>query len=176
MKICWHRSALVAGLCYLSITSPSRCEEISVEAKVKAACLYNFAKFIEWPPSAFSGPTDSFRLCIAGSDPFGTLLDALQLKEVQGRRITLARYSPKEAVKMRSCHILYLSALELLEEKEILKALSSIPVLTVSDAPLGAVIRFFLEQEKVRFEIYLQRSRELDIKISSQLLKLAVVK
>jgi len=176
MKVRWHWTALAAVVCYICSTSPSIGEEVSLEAKVKAACLFNFAKFIQWPPSTFPDPSAPFRLCIVGVDPFGTLLEALQSKEVQGRKIALGKLGVSDVAKMKECHILYLSQLQPKQEETIIAALSSSPVLTVSDAPLGAIVRFFLEEEKVRFEIYLQRSRDLDIKISAQLLRLAVVK
>lgn len=176
MRFGWHWAALMAAACYICSTSPSSGEEISLEAKVKAACLFNFAKFIQWPPATFPDPSSPFRLCIVGVDPFGTLLEALQSKEVQGRKIALGKLGVSDLGKMKECHILYLSQLQPKQEEAILSGLSTFPVLTVSDAPLGAIIRFFLEEEKVRFEIYLQKSRDLDIKISAQLLRLAVVK
>jgi hypothetical protein len=149
--------------------------DVAVEYKVKAVCLFNFAKFIEWPPEVLEG-TDVLNLCIVGTDPFGELLDAVSSREVVGgRKLVISRHAGVSS-EVKSCHVLYYERTSV-DEAKLLKTLGSLPVVTVGDGEESAsLFFFFLEAGKVRFNINHTRAKELGLKISSQLLKLAVVR
>lgn len=149
--------------------------QVASEYDVKAAFLYNFTKFVEWPPSVLQERSD-FQLCVLGEDPFGRSLDVIVDEKVAGRRISLLR-TPKLA-EPEGCQILFISRSERGRMSQILQDLRGTPVLTVADTAgfldHGGIINFVLEGSKVRFEINQEAAERAGIKISSKLLRLAV--
>jgi len=146
------------------------------EYDVKAAFLYNFAKFVDWPPAAFPEPKGSFRICVLGKDPFGgSLQAAVNGEEIAGHRLTVVRSA--SLAKPAGCQILFVSRSERDQTSEILSAVKDSPVLTVGDAPgfleQGGIINFLLEGNKVRFEINNEAAGKAGLSISSKLLQLA---
>lgn len=143
------------------------------EYDVKAAFLYNFTKFVEWPSTAF--PDNSFRLCVLGEDPFGRSLMSLTNQEVAGRKLTVIR--AREMETLEGCHLLFISRSERGRLPAILSEVRDSPVLTVADTKGflddGGVINFTLEGSKVRFEISQQAAERAGIRISSKLMRLA---
>ncbi|HEY9421241.1 MAG TPA: YfiR family protein [Thermoanaerobaculia bacterium] len=143
------------------------------EYDVKAAFLYNFTKFVEWPDGAF--PDGSFRICVLGDDPFGRSLMGLTSQEVAGRKLTVVRARDME--KLEGCHVLFISRSERGRLPEILSEVRDSPVLTVADTrgflDDGGVINFTLEGSKVRFEISQEAADRARLKISSKLMRLA---
>ncbi len=146
--------------------------------QVKAAYLYNFGKFIQWPGIAGTDAEKPFDLCVLGQDPFGNTLDSTVSGEtINGKNIGVRRISkPEEA---SSCRIVFISSSEDSRLRIILAALDKTPVLTVSDLPdfsrRGGMIQFLLEQNKVRFEVNLPAAQRAGLMLSSQLLKVATV-
>ena len=155
---------------------PSAPPPAPTEYQVKAAFLYNFAKFVNWPPDAFKDSGDTFVIGILGTDPFGDAIEAgLKGKTIQGKSLTYKRLSgPEEAA---GCHVVFVSESERKGLHEILSTLQKQPILTVSDmkgfAEKGGMIGFVLEQKKVGFHINQAVAEKSGLKISSQLLKLA---
>jgi hypothetical protein len=149
----------------------------SLEYRVKAACLCNFFKFIVWPPRAFAGPDTPYALCVLGSDPFGSDLDATAAGASVGRRLVVRRIDAAKAAT--GCHIVYVSDSERKSLPAILQALGGNPVLTVADDPdftrLGGGLRFFIADAKVRFEINLPSVERGGLVPSAKLLSLAQV-
>lgn len=149
----------------------------SVEYRVKAAFLYNFTKFIEWPTHG-GGRGQSFSIGILGEDPFGSEMEALVGKAVGDGSLKIHRY-PSWDDRAVKCDILFVSGSEEKNLLEILRSLDGAPVLTVGDtaayARRGVMINFFMEDNKVRFKINLKQAQRADFKISSRLLKLAVI-
>jgi hypothetical protein len=146
-----------------------------LEYGVKAAFLYNFTKFVEWPASAFPD-RGSLRLCVFGDDPFGkSLQTVVEGEQVQGRPITLLRID--SLGDPRLCHILFLSRKETERFPAVLAAVRGAPVLTVGEAPgileKGAGVNFVLQEGKVRFEINQTAVEGNGLKMSSKLLRLA---
>jgi hypothetical protein len=148
------------------------------EYQVKAAYLVNFGRFVEWPASAAAAAkSETFNICVLGQDPFGTDLDAAVANETIGGAHMLAKRisQPQDAV---DCRIVFVSASEAGKWKEILAALRTLSILTVSDMPQfaqrGGVIQFLLDGNRVRFDINLRATEGVGLKLSSQLLKLAV--
>ena len=142
---------------------------------VKAAYLYNFGRFVEWPDSVAT-KSDSFNVCVLGQDPFGPALDSTLAGEtIGGKNVTARRISsPQEAV---NCRILFMSSEEGSRLSKIMEALDKGSVLTVSDMPQfsqrGGMIQFVLEGKKVRFEVNLSAVQRAGLTLSSELLKVA---
>lgn len=149
---------------------------VASEHEIKAAFLYNFAKFVDWPASAHSSENSAIRVGILGIDPFGDTLDRpLKGRTVQGRPFAIQRSRNLEELK--SCHILFVSTSEKDRMKGILAGLQGLPILMVGEvegfARKGGTINFFLQEKQVRFEINPDAAARAGLKISSKLLQLA---
>jgi hypothetical protein len=145
---------------------------------VKAAFLFNFGKFVEWPAQAFADTGENFIVGVLGDDPFGAILDETIVgKTVQGKKLVAKRFSRVKDVSR--CHILFISSSEEARLTEILSALGHSSVLTVAEMPefarRGGIIRFRMENNKVRFEINLSAAQRARLSVRSQLLKLGSV-
>lgn len=143
------------------------------EYEVKAAFLLNFARFVEWPGESRPGP---IRLCIVGRDPFGAALDqVVGGRLVNGRAIEIHR-SPTP-VGLKRCHIVFVSHSENAHLSQVLTELEGAPALTVSEiegfASKGGMIGFALDESRIRLEINLEPAAKSQLKISSQLLRVA---
>ena len=147
----------------------------TTEYQVKAAYLANFSKFVEWPAKV--AKSESFNICVLGHDPFGVDLDAAVAGATIDRvPIAAKRISrPQDAL---DCRVLFISSSEDSQWKEILAALKTLSVLTVSDmrefARRGGIVQFVLDGNRVRFEVNLAATGPPGLKLSSELLKLAV--
>jgi hypothetical protein len=176
-KFALLRFAVLAGAgmlaCFpalrISASNPS-------EYEVKAAYLYNFGRFVEWPPDVPLGPADTFTICVMGRDPFGSALDTTISGEKIGGKTVVARRIAGSG-EATDCRILFVSSSEDKQVKEILSTLGKQRVLTVSDMPQfiqqGGMVQFILVDARVRFEINLAATREAGLNLSSQLLKVA---
>lgn len=144
------------------------------EYDVKAAFLYNFAKFVDWPPEAFPDP-NSLKVCVLGDDPFGKSLRSVAGEQVGSHKLTVMQADSLS--KPAGCQILFISHSERDKLQQILSTVRDSPVLTVGDtdgfATRGVIINFVLEGSKVRFEINTESADRAGIKISSKLLQLA---
>ncbi len=153
-------------------------QEVS-ETQVKAAFLYNFTKFVEWPPSAFAANPGTITLGILEREPLAPALEALQGKEVQGRKLVVKRC--RHAQELKTCQIFFASAAEEPALAAAMAALKGLPVLIVTDevddfARLGGMINLIRQEDKIRFHIDVTNARRSGLKISSQLLKLAILR
>ena len=143
------------------------------EAALKAAFVYNFAKFVEWP--ANTAATDALTVCVAGTRPeLATSLAGLAGKSAQGR--ALAVKNNVLAADLDSCQVLYLGS----DARALAgQARGRAGLLTVSDVPgfaqSGGMIGLFSEGERIRFEINPRSAEAAGLKVSSQLIKLAKV-
>lgn len=148
------------------------------EYKIKAALLYKFAKFITWPDSAFDGADEQLGICVIGENPFGSFLDILIGRQVQGRNVVVKHFQ-NTADFGSDCHIAYIGAREKETLKKNLKSLQHQSILTVSDADkfayFGGIIAMILKNKKIGFEINRGSARQAGIRISSQLLSLATI-
>lgn len=148
------------------------------EHLIKAAFLYNFAKFVEWPAKAFPSAKTPLTICILGEDPFGSDLDeTIDGETVNERKLVAKRV--KRVQDGEPCHVLFISSSEKERLPEVLGAVKRSSMLTVGEterfAKLGGIINFTLEENKVRFEINVDAADRAGLKISSKLLKLARV-
>jgi YfiR/HmsC-like len=148
------------------------------EYEIKAAFLYNFAKFVEWPPSVFTDSKQPFNICVLGSDPFGRSLDDAVLgKVVANHPVSLVR--ARQIQELPDCHILFIAGSQRSPLPEILGKLRGKNVLIVGEtedfASSGGTIQFVLEGNHIRFAINPDAAERAGLKISSKLLALAVV-
>jgi hypothetical protein len=147
-----------------------------LEYELKAAFLYNFVKFVEWPPDAFAGPRSPLTICVYGDDPFGSSLDEAVRGESLGERSLLVQ-RPAALGELRDCKVLFVSPSERQRMPEVLSEVGGAPVLTVGDTDgflrAGGIINFVLEENKVRFLINQDAAERSRLRISSKLLRLA---
>jgi len=149
-----------------------------IEAKLKAAYIFHFLQFVEWPDSAFANENSPIVLAVLGKDPFGKILDeTIESEKIGKRQVIIKRIGSFN--ELGACHVLYISTSEGNIYKNILKHVGVSPVLTISDIDnfglAGGDINFYIEENKVRFAINVQGVKESDLKISSKLLRLAKI-
>jgi hypothetical protein len=146
------------------------------EYQLKAVFLVNFAKFVEWPPQAFTDARDPFTICVWGDNPFGSSLDdAVRGKTAANRPIAVRLVSnPQQA---RTCQILFVSASERKRMRDLLEAFRNRCVLTVGDTDdfttNGGIVQFNVRDARVRIEINAEAAGRANLRISSNLLSLA---
>jgi YfiR/HmsC-like len=151
----------------------------SSEYLIKAGFIYNFAKLVEWPATAFPQPDSPIVIGILGDDPFGGTLDRIVTdKKINGRGFTVKRLKwGKDLKDIKDCNILFVSSSEKEHLDSVVDAMKWLPVLTIGDAPgfarRGGIINFTLEDNKVRFEVNVEAAKHADLTISSRLLTLA---
>ncbi len=147
----------------------------SPEYQLKAAFLYNFAKFIEWPADAFSSESSPINICITGQESFGSTLDAVTRKTAQNRQIAVKRL-PKDG-DTKGCHITYFGELEVKKFHELLTASVDRPMLTIGDGSnfldAGGIIELVSSDNRVQFEVNLDGLKRANIQLNPQLMKLA---
>ncbi len=145
------------------------------EYDVKAAFIYNFAKFTEWPENAISFQNDSLKLCIIGDSPFGTSLKELEGKHVKNKKLLIKHIKSMSSIK--GCNMLYISKSEEKNLISIVDYANNYNVLTISDQAgfetKGVVINMFVSEDMIRFNINVDAAKKAGIKISAKLLKLA---
>jgi hypothetical protein len=148
------------------------------EYQVKAAFMYHFATFVEWPSSTFTDTKGYLRICILGNDPFGKSLDAtFRTKKIDNHKFEIHR-NPSKA-ELSHCHLLYLTASQSTQLRSFRKQLSKANVLTVGENDTfirqGGMIKFFIENQKIRFAINPDAINQTNLKVSSKLLRLAKI-
>jgi uncharacterized protein DUF4154 len=146
------------------------------EYQVKAAFLYNFARFVEWPPQISTASAEPMAICVLGQEPFARVLqDALAGKSVAERELVVRRIS--DVSKVGSCRILFVGSSERKRLRTILTGTRACGVLTVGETDSftseGGMINFTLEGGRVRFEINLEATEREGLRISSKVLSLA---
>jgi hypothetical protein len=141
------------------------------EGQVKAAFLLNFAKFVQWP-AASAGP---LVIGVTGDDGLGEIVErTVRDRMVSGRPVMMKRMTPADDPD--DCHILYIAGARAREAAEILQRVSG-PVLTIGETVQfvrdGGMVRFFVENNRMRFHINQKNAEAAGLKVSSQLLNLA---
>lgn len=170
---------VLACACWIATPLRAQSEPQLTQYQVEAAFLYNFAKYVTWPPQAFAGPDAPLVIGVLGDDPFGDDLTAAtaRAKTVQGRPLQVVR--GRSAAELARCHILFVSSSEesrLAQHLAVLNRANSF-ALTVGETDdflrAGGMIRFVVETNKVRFEINAANAERAGLAISSKLLSLA---
>jgi hypothetical protein len=144
------------------------------EDDVKAAFLYNFAKYVAWPDSAF--PARAFHVCVVADEVFLKSLDDIIAGEtIDGRSVT--RQIPATPEAARACHILFLASGDADRVAQLLAAVKDTPVLTVGDTAdflaRGGVVTFVRDGERIRFDVNMTAALRAGLTISSRLLRVA---
>ncbi len=171
--VCLLLCVLLTGL----FPAMAHAEGTSREYSVKAAFVYNFAQFVEWPATAFESPQSPIVIGVVGEDPFGGALEQVVAGKTAagGRPFSVKHLTADDDLK--ACQILFISTTDGDSIASILKKVAGLSVLTIGESERfpwsGGVIRFFLEDNKVRFEINQQAADTAKLKISSKLMKLA---
>lgn len=173
--------ALLRQLCVLILGLTLLTADASAalsDHRVKAVFLFNFSKFVEWPPSAFAAADAPFVIGVFGRDPFGSdLEDVARGESVNGRPLLIKRVQTMQDAA--ACQILFIPQSERARLDEILAALAHSNTLTVSDldgaAQRGAMIRLVTDRDKVRMRINVESARAAGLTISSKLLRAAEI-
>jgi hypothetical protein len=146
------------------------------EYQVKAAYLYNFAKFAEWPASAFTSADDPIRLCVLNDPPFHSeLIQIVKDKTIAGRAVLAVPV--QNGQKARGCHILFIDSSQTGEATHLLEALHGSNVLTVGETESfvdqGGIISFVTQDGQVHFQVNHKAATQSGIRLSSRLLSVA---
>ena len=146
-----------------------------LEYQVKAAFLYQFFKFVEWPPEAFHATNQTIYIGVVDGGPMASALQFVEGKEAKGRRVVVKRFKGLEGLEF--CHILFIGSGMEGRLAEILDQLKGASTLTVSDidrfARRGGMINLITVEDKVQFEINVDAAERAKLQISSHLLRLA---
>lgn len=171
-------SLLALGLLMLPLTGgDGRAQEAQPsEYQIKAAFLFNFAKFVEWPPQAFPEATSPLVIGILGDNPFhDDLARTIRNKTIDDHPLLIREF--QSPVQATNCHLLFISTSEKKRLPEILQTLRGASVLTVGETDgfteSGGMINFVLKGTKIRFQINKNAATSAGLKISSKLLNLA---
>jgi hypothetical protein len=146
------------------------------DSQVKAAYLYGFAKFVEWPAQKFASPSTPILFCVASDPSFESELNRIvKGKAISGR--TLSVISAEESEQARNCHVLFLNSMHSRQTRHLLEAVRGAGVLTVGEtddfAQEGGMIRFILKDERVQFEVNHKAANQEGVLISARLLSVA---
>jgi hypothetical protein len=169
---------ILANLSALARTAAPPADEPLGEYEVKAAFIYNFARYVEWPQKSFRSPADPIAICVLGGDPMGHLLDeAVSGKTVEKHSLAVRRIA--EIREAGTCQIVFFAASHKMP-REALANLRMSGVLTVGEtegfARRGGIIGFRVEEgHHIRFDVNIEAARDANLRISSQLLSLATI-
>lgn len=170
----WRLHLAAAGLALAVSGFPASTGAATPEYAVKAAYLFKFAPFVDWPASAFASPSGPFEFCILGRDPFGSILgQAISGQHVGEHPAVVRRLTRVDASS--GCHILYLGSSPSQTASDALRVVRGAPILTVADdnREAGAIIKFVIKDNRVRFDIDAAAAAVNHVAISSKLLGLA---
>ncbi len=182
MLVFFVLSLLASGQAQLAQAAESK------EYQIKAAFLYNFIQFVDWPKEKVADSNQPIIIGIIGKDPFGNVFESLKNKKIKGKSVVIRRVKTFEELKkngeledkineLKKCHVLFICSSENKYLKQIIDPIKTDNILTVGETgnflENGGIINFVLEEKKVRFEINLDAANTSNLKISSQLLRLA---
>lgn len=147
-----------------------------LEYKVKAGYLFNFAKFIQWPDGALATPETPFVIGVLGDGEVTSVIQAvLEGKKVDRHPVQVRGLTADEAAKV--CHLLFVSRAADKTPEEVRRVLGAAPVLLVGEtdrfAERGGLLGFIREEERIRFQLHLDRATAAGFKVSSKLSNVA---
>ncbi len=145
------------------------------EYQVKAAFLYNFIKFVEWPNEALQDTSNTITIGILGKSPISAALKSIEDKGVKKHKLVIKHFKKHKDLEL--CHVLFISQSARKSLNEVLEKLQGSSTLTISEVEefprFGGMINFIIVESKVRFEINIEAAEKANLKISSKLLRLA---
>jgi hypothetical protein len=160
----------------LAWTIPARAQSgETIEDEVKAAFLYNFTKYVDWPAAAFQDASDPLRMCVVARPKFVRAVENLISGETsRGRPIQLVT---PELTNLNRCHVLFTGASEASRFDAALPALSGRPILTVAESKTlfdqGGAILLVVDNSRVRFDVNVRAIEKAGLTVSSKLLRVA---
>jgi hypothetical protein len=168
--------AVIIGIASTALLciSTGRAQDVP-ESSLKAAFIYNFAKFTEWPEDILPA-TATFSACVLGDSQIRDALErTVKGRQLSGRGISVSQVAIQG--KLRSCHLLYVSSVTPAQVAEIVAAVRGAPVLTISDGDdfmrQGGIAQMFVENGRMRFDLNLEIAKLSRLQLSSKLLVLA---
>lgn len=177
-RLAIKKMAIVLYLCFFFINAIHAQEKPAPANQVKAAFLYNFTRFVNWPASSFSSSSDPFIIGIIGNDPFGQYIEELVKGEKIGNHpIIIKRYYSLENIE--DSHILFINTSDRDRIRRILSIVRNKSILTVSDTEnftdFGGAVHFYRHENKIRLKINISSAKNSRLEISSKLLSLAEI-
>jgi hypothetical protein len=172
-KVCYVTLLVVMCILQLQAQAP-----VKREYQVKAAFLFNFCQFVEWPAGAFTSADAPFVIGVFGNNPLGHYLEETVAGEkVNGHPVAVRYFNSVE--NLEDCQILFVSASEKGTSKEVLSSLQGNSVLTIGDSPYflaqNGMIRFITRNNSIKFQINLDETKNAGLVLSSKLLRLAEI-
>jgi hypothetical protein len=186
---------VLSSVLFMAVTAPKALAESSPsqEYQVKAAFLYNFLQFVDWPEEKLVDSNEPIIIGIIGNDPFGSAFEPIKDKKVKGRAVVIKHFKGLEELKksaekdmpessqemepLTKCHLLFICPSEQKNLKEIIDTVKDQSILTVGEMEgfleNGGIINWFVEEKKIRFEINTAAAERAKLKIRSNLLRLA---
>jgi hypothetical protein len=152
---------------------------INREYPLKALFIYNFASYIDWPESSFADAKAPFTIGVLGTSPIDETLNQIaSSKQIVGRRIAILHFTSINDIK--PCEILFVAhSVPIAQQRQAIDALRNKPVLLVGEsdgfAAIGGDINFFVQSNRIRFEINVGTMRQHELKASSKLLAMAKI-
>lgn len=170
----WPFSGLVALYAFILLTATAVAMQ-DIEHQVKAALMYNFAKFVVWPESAFSSEDEPLTLCVVGNHSLAKVVEkSIVGRTAQGRTIRLESFDDDPS---SVCRIVFVDASQDAQVAHIVQKLHSRPVLSIGEsaafAASGGMIRLVTQRGKIRFDVNARSAGQAGIRLRSQLLSLA---
>lgn len=166
---------LIFVLVYLTCGNSPAIGQAASEYDVKAAFLYKFASYVEWPADVFNGEDGPVVFAIMDADEMGKkLLEIVRGRQIQGREIRVRHLQAGD--ELGGVHILFIGSSSTAAVESILLNAAAKSVLTVTETErrfYGSVINFEIVDDKVRFDVSLEPARQGGLKISSRLLQVA---
>jgi hypothetical protein len=174
-------SVLFAIACWLFLNTCSNAvaqNEENAEYPVKLAFLYNFTKFVEWPPESYREASAPLAICIVGHDPFSPDLETeLRTRKVGDHPVEVRPLRATDSVN--ACHVVFVPVTEKDHAEKIMKSLQGSNTLTVGEsdgfAAMGGIINLVVEGDKIRFEVNPAAADRAGLKISAKLLSMAKI-
>lgn len=168
-------TACAALALLLLMPLPAAAQDVT-EPALKAAFIYNFAKFTEWPADVMTTAAP-LHLCVLGDPAIGDALErVVQGRTLAGHSIEVSR-AESAGPPRAGCHILYVSGVTAEQAAKVVVSLRDAPVLTISDVSgftqLGGIAQFFFKHGQLRFSVQVEAARRARLQISSRLLALA---
>ena len=171
------RMRLIAIALLSAVCAATHAADDPLEYRVKAAFVYNFARFVTWPASRFPTPDAPVEICVLGSQGFSEVLEeSVAGKTVGARALHVRRV--EQARELVDCHVAYVMTDSSAQTERLLTQVAGHSVLTIyeaSSAIAGGVVRFYLEDRRVRFEINAAEAEREKLQVSSKLLAVAKV-
>jgi hypothetical protein len=170
----WRRMLLSIALLLLLLEPQLARGQAVSEYQVKAAYLYNFAKFVDWPAESFTSPTAPIRLCVLNDRPFQTRLEQIvNGKNIIGRPVLAIPVQTGE--ESRDCQVLFISSSQ--QPRHIFDLLQGASILTVGETTgfleEGGIINFVIQGDQVHFQVNHKTATKARLRMSSRLLSLA---